>query len=119
MPAGTRAPLKRIHRERFTAPSQSLPPAGEATHRIQVELNGQSVQMDGYEGEALLDSMERADLHPPTGCRSGLCGACRCRVESGEVRLRSNEVLSDAEIEQGWTLACQAEVRGKSVQVRF
>lgn len=113
------APLKRIHRERFTAPSQSLPPAGEATHRIQVELNGQSVQMDGYEGEALLDSMERADLHPPTGCRSGLCGACRCRVESGEVRLRSNEVLSDAEIEQGWTLACQAEVRGKSVQVRF
>ena len=113
------APLHRIHRERFTAPNLPSPPKGEATHCIQVELKGQSARMDGYAGEVLLDSLERAGLHPPAGCRSGLCGACRCRVESGEVRLRNNEVLSDAEIDQGWTLACQAEVRGKSVQVRF
>jgi 3-ketosteroid 9alpha-monooxygenase subunit B len=113
------APPHRVHREHFAGPSRHLAPTGAVTHGIQVELKGQTVQVDGCAGDALLDSLERAGLHPPAGCRSGQCGACRCRVVSGDVRLRHNEVLNDEEIAQGWTLACQAEVSGKSVQVRF
>ncbi|HCJ1437315.1 TPA: ferredoxin--NADP reductase [Pseudomonas aeruginosa] len=113
------APAHRIHSERFTGRDQFPTPSPEVTHRIQVELQGQSVDVDGHAGEVLLESLERAGLHPPTGCRNGLCGVCRCRIETGEVRLRNNATLSDDEIAQGWTLACQAEVRGRSVQVRF
>lgn len=113
------APPHRVHREHFAGPSRLPAPAGAVTHRIQVELSGQTAQVDGYAGDVLLDSLERAGLQPPTGCRSGQCGACRCRVVTGEVRLRHNEVLSDKEIAQGWTLACQAEVSGDAVQVRF
>ncbi|RQD65919.1 2Fe-2S iron-sulfur cluster-binding protein [Pseudomonas aeruginosa] len=113
------APAHRIHSERFTGRDQFPTPSPEVTHRIQVELKGQSVDIDGHTGEVLLESLERAGLHPPTGCRSGLCGACRCRIETGYVRLRHNAALSDNEIALGWTLACQAEVCGNSVQVRF
>lgn len=113
------APPHRIHSESFSGHCQVLPPAGEVTHGIQVELNGQSLQADGHAGEVLLESLERAGLHPPSGCRTGLCGACRCRVEDGAVHMRNNDVLNDEEIRRGWTLACQAEVRGDSVRVRF
>ncbi|HIE0070026.1 TPA: 2Fe-2S iron-sulfur cluster-binding protein [Pseudomonas aeruginosa] len=113
------APPERIHTERFAAPRFALSPAGEATHGIRVELEGRSLHVDGYADELLLDSLERAGLQPPSGCRSGSCGTCRCWVESGEIHLRNNQVLSHTEIEQGWTLACQTEVRGKFVYVRF
>lgn len=113
------APPERIHTERFAAPRPVLSPAGEATHSIRVELEGRSLHVDGYADELLQDSLERAGLQPPSGCRSGSCGSCRCRVESGEIHLRNNQALSHTEIEQGWTLACQTEVRGKFAHVRF
>ncbi|NAW68603.1 2Fe-2S iron-sulfur cluster binding domain-containing protein [Vibrio sp. V27_P1S3P104] len=33
----------------------------------------------------LLESMENAGLLPEYNCRDGHCGACRCRLISGEV----------------------------------
>ena len=36
------------------------------------------------------------------------CGACACRVVTGEVELLHNEVLEDEDFAEGYTLACQA-----------
>ncbi|MCO6582529.1 hypothetical protein KFU43_25270, partial [Escherichia coli] len=60
------APAHRIHSERFPGRDQFPTPSPEVTHRIQVELKGQSVDIDGHTGEVLLESLERAGLHPPT-----------------------------------------------------
>ncbi|MGL6260306.1 class I ribonucleotide reductase maintenance protein YfaE [Vibrio sp. WXL103] len=35
--------------------------------------------------ETLLNAMERAGLEPEYHCRDGHCGACRCKLVSGEV----------------------------------
>lgn len=37
------------------------------------------------EKSSLLEAMEMAGLQPEYHCRDGHCGACRCRLESGEV----------------------------------
>ncbi|WP_394233771.1 2Fe-2S iron-sulfur cluster-binding protein [Niallia oryzisoli] len=45
----------------------------------------------------------------PTGCRRGGCGMCKVKVLQGEFTqdfIRSHEALSDAELENGYALAC-------------
>ncbi|GEM79494.1 class I ribonucleotide reductase maintenance protein YfaE [Vibrio superstes] len=49
----------------------------------------------------LLESMEMSGLKPEFNCRDGHCGACRCKVSSGEVEyigfamayLKEDEIL--------------------------
>ncbi|WP_082957156.1 MULTISPECIES: class I ribonucleotide reductase maintenance protein YfaE [unclassified Vibrio] len=49
----------------------------------------------------LLESMETSGLKPEFNCRDGHCGACRCKLSSGEVEyvgfamayLKADEIL--------------------------
>ncbi|GAB4456091.1 MAG: ASKHA domain-containing protein [Anaerolineales bacterium] len=51
------------------------------------------------------------DIGQPCGGQ-GRCGRCAVQVTSGTVRRRSTLRLSPADIEQGYTLACQTVVEG-------
>ena len=109
----------RIHLERFgaaVARPQAL--SGPSSH-LQVELEGKRHELDVASGEVLLDAMEQAGLQPPSACRSGICSACKCRVVAGSVTMRSNQVLSEQQVRQGWTLACQAEPSSAELQVEY
>ena len=108
----------RIHLERFgTAVSAAAP--GARRSRLKVALDGRHYELDVRRGEVLLEAMEQAGLQPPNACRSGVCAVCKCRVVEGSVRMRSNQVLSEQEVHQGWALACQAEPRSAELQVEY
>ncbi|NDV11214.1 2Fe-2S iron-sulfur cluster-binding protein [Crenobacter caeni] len=107
----------RVHVERF---GQVRAPAGAGrAATLQVALGGQTQSVEARPGEVLLASMERAGLTPPSACRAGACGACKCKVTEGRVKLRENQVLTDADLAEGWTLACQAEPETERVELRF
>lgn len=82
-------------------------------------LDGHTHQLPVAAGEVLLTAMERHGLRPPSACRSGACAACKCRVTSGEVHLRENGALTNAELAEGWTLACQAEAASPRVTLQY
>lgn len=107
-----------IHRERFVAAPTTVAKGGRSS-RLHVALAGQRHELDVSTGEVLLDAMQQAGLQPPNACRSGICAACKCRVVEGSVSMRSNQVLSDQQIRQGWTLACQAEPTSARLQVEY
>jgi 3-ketosteroid 9alpha-monooxygenase subunit B len=108
----------RIHLERFGAVASSKAQGGHSSH-LRVELDGKRHELKVASGEVLLDAMEQAGLQPPSACRSGICAACKCRVVSGSVTMRSNQVLSEQQVRQGWTLACQAEPSSAELQVEY
>ncbi len=43
------------------------------------------VTIESNPSNTLLETMEQAGLKPEYNCRDGHCGACRCKLESGEV----------------------------------
>ena len=45
---------------------------------------------------------------PPYSCESGLCGGCRACLCDGDVHLRANMALHEAEPAEGFILVCQA-----------
>ncbi|MGB5705983.1 MAG: CDP-6-deoxy-delta-3,4-glucoseen reductase [Arenicellales bacterium] len=60
--------------------------------------------------ETILDAALRDNRIFPYGCRSGVCGACKCTLVSGTVDYGEHEefALSDEEKQAGKMLICQA-----------
>lgn len=61
-------------------------------------------------GELLADVLQREGLPIIIACRSGICGSCRCKVTSGNLVRHPDHVLSNQEKEDGFVLACCAEI---------
>ncbi|WP_292954259.1 MULTISPECIES: hybrid-cluster NAD(P)-dependent oxidoreductase [unclassified Neptuniibacter] len=71
---------------------------------IKLTVNGSSFQ--GENQSTLLEQAEDSGISIPAGCRSGVCGACKVTLESGEMHRSSEIPLSEAEKEAGIILAC-------------
>ena len=53
----------------------------------------------------------------PFKCGGGLCGTCRCRIESGiahtdAVKPKERKHLTEEDLQQGYRMACQTFVNG-------
>jgi ferredoxin len=53
----------------------------------------------------------------PFKCGAGICGTCRCRIESGlehtdKVKQKERKHLTDEDIANGYRMACQTFVNG-------
>jgi ring-1,2-phenylacetyl-CoA epoxidase subunit PaaE len=107
-------PRERIHRELFYVEPE--PPA-EVHHvdappgpgaEVVVVLDGRSSTVTVAPDTPILDAAQRVRPDLPFACKGGVCGTCRARVTSGQVRMRRNYALEDEEVAEGYVLTCQA-----------
>jgi NAD(P)H-flavin reductase/ferredoxin len=63
------------------------------------------------QSESILDAAQRAGFEVPYSCRKGVCGTCKGRVVSGEVRAFAGDALGADERAQGTVLFCNARPR--------
>jgi len=75
-------------------------------------INGRAIAV--RQGETLLQAALREGVDFPNSCRVGGCGACRCRLTSGEVTefTETGYLLSADDLNQNTILACQSAPRG-------
>ncbi|WUD59026.1 ferredoxin--NADP reductase [Nocardia sp. NBC_00511] len=73
-----------------------------------VELDGENHEVTWPRQQTLLDAMLAKGLDAPYSCKEGACSACVCRVVTGEVSMRRNEILEEDDLADGYVLACQA-----------
>ena len=107
-------PAERVHQELFYV--EDTPP--EPEQHAEVPLTGgceATIILDGRRttttipaGTPVLDGAQRARPDLPFACKGGVCGTCRARLVSGEVRMRRNFALEQAEIDAGFVLTCQS-----------
>jgi len=58
-------------------------------------------------------------LNLPFSCKGGVCATCKAKVLSGEVDMDLNHGLSEAEVEAGYVLTCQAHPISKTVSIDY
>jgi 3-ketosteroid 9alpha-monooxygenase subunit B len=75
---------------------------------VTIRLDRKKASVPRVPGETLLESARRAGLSPPFSCEAGNCGTCMAKLIEGEVTMRTNEVLEEDEIADGYILTCQA-----------
>ncbi|MFI1990321.1 1,2-phenylacetyl-CoA epoxidase subunit PaaE [Actinoplanes sp. NPDC020271] len=116
---------ERIHRELFwvdEAPPEPVRPES-APHgpssEVTVHLDGRATTVTVEEGTTLLDGVQRSRPDLPFACKGGVCGTCRARVIEGDVTMRRNFALEDAELAAGFVLTCQSTAASPKVVVDF
>jgi ring-1,2-phenylacetyl-CoA epoxidase subunit PaaE len=107
-------PAGRVHRELFYV--EEIPP--EPEQHAEAPLTGgcqATIILDGRRTTTtipadtpVLDGAQRARPDLPFACKGGVCGTCRARLVSGEVRMRRNFALEQAELDAGFVLTCQS-----------
>lgn len=78
----------------------------ECTSMIQVQAN-----------QSLLEAICAHRISVPSSCKNGTCGACWAVKTDGEVKMKSNHVLSEANITEGIILLCQSYPMDQDVTV--
>jgi ring-1,2-phenylacetyl-CoA epoxidase subunit PaaE len=104
----------RMHRELFYV--EDAPP--EQEHHEEKPVSGGcdvTIILDGRQTTTtiaadmpVLDGAQLARPDLPFACKGGVCGTCRARLVSGEVRMRRNFALEQAELDAGFVLTCQS-----------
>jgi 3-ketosteroid 9alpha-monooxygenase subunit B len=93
--------------------------AGEAGGTVTIHLERKKVSVPQVAGETLLETARRAGLSPPFSCEAGNCGTCMARLTEGNATMRTNDVLEEDELADGYILTCQAVPDTPSVTVQY
>ena len=116
-------PAPRVHVERFLSlaenPFEASVDEGGVAAILEVDLDDEKHKLDWPAGQRMLDVMIDAGLDAPYSCRQGVCGACACRLIGGEVEMAHNEVLEEADLAEGYVLACQSIALTDQVSVDY
>lgn len=118
-------PHARVHVERFVSLPEDVDDEMPATlgsgpaYELEAELDGTVHRVQGQPGELLLDALERAGVPAPYSCRAGACAACMCQLVDGDVEMIHNHVLTDADMQANWMLACQSVATSPKVRVKY
>ncbi|WNI16703.1 2Fe-2S iron-sulfur cluster-binding protein [Actinacidiphila sp. ITFR-21] len=116
-------PRSRVHQEIFhvdevpAGPAAAGPTSGGGTVRVTLDGRGGSWPSAG--GESVLETVLRNRSDAPYACKGGVCGTCRAKLVSGEVRMDRNFALEPEETEAGYVLACQSHPVTPVVEVDF
>ncbi|MGH3252265.1 MAG: 2Fe-2S iron-sulfur cluster-binding protein [Trebonia sp.] len=116
-------PAKRVRTERFLSlaenPFEEIPNDGGMAATLSVELDGTTRALPWPPGTRMLDVLIAAGLEAPYSCRQGVCGACACQLTGGQVEMAHNEVLEEADLADGYVLACQAVPLTPDVRISY
>jgi len=103
-----------LHEERFSpsanpgaTETSSLNASDDSHFALSVPAFGTQTRISAE--ETLLDVLEREGLPIIGACRAGVCGSCKCKVESGEVQSSSAMALTPEQVAEGYVLACSSK----------
>lgn len=107
-------PRARVHEERFRSPGsapldESLPTTPQL---VTIRRAGAERTVTVAPGKTILEAATSAGVPLRSSCAMGGCGACKCRLTSGEVAMEEPNCLTDDERAEGLVLTCVGRPRG-------
>jgi len=90
-----------------------------APQKLRIHYLNQWHDLQTGENQTILQAALQNQLHFPYSCGSGVCAACAVKCKTGKVTMVKNEVLTNAEIQQGWVLTCTGYAVSDNVELDF
>lgn len=117
---------EKIHIEYFTSVIDAVAGAEQASSGGSVNAKVTVLQY-GIEtdftletgGLSILEAAIEAGVDAPFSCKGAVCCTCRAKVLEGKVKMNANFALTDAEVEEGFILTCQAHPITEKVVIDY
>jgi ferredoxin-NADP reductase/uncharacterized protein YcbX len=112
----TGVPAEQIKAEAFGGPSPKpsaatmIDEAGPIIGAVTFAESGKSSPV--HAGQTVLDAAACVGIGIDRGCLAGICGRCKVRLLSGDIKMEVDEALDASEKSNGFILACQAKPLG-------
>ena len=106
-----------IHRELFLITAQTQATTSQKA-QVSAKIFGNSHQFETQEGKTILQSGLDQSIPLPFSCQSGLCGMCKMKCTEGKVMMKSNQALTENELQEGYILTCQSLPQTKTITIK-
>ena len=73
--------------------------------KIEFSMSGRTAEID-EQFKNILELAESNGVQIPSDCRVGVCGTCKTKLLSGEVRMETEDGLSEEDKSRGMILPC-------------
>jgi ferredoxin-NADP reductase len=111
----------RIRKENFvletvavTRTAINFPP-----RNIRIKFRNELHDLAVGENQSILQAALQNNVPLPYSCRNGVCSTCTAKCLSGKVEMIKNDVLTDADIADGWILTCTGHPVSDDVVIVF
>lgn len=91
----------------------------ETDRTITIWYNGAPYTVSVPYQSTILDAALQQGIQLPYSCKAGRCSTCRCKVLNGRIWMHYNEVLTDADEEQGYALTCTGHPASDDVVIEL
>lgn len=112
-------PTNRIHMESYGGTADLDTSVQGIASSMELTLGGAQQTVSISPGQTILEAAKAAGLKPPFSCQSGVCGACRAKLVSGDVHMRARMALEDKDIANGALLTCQSLPMTEKLSVSY
>ncbi len=118
----------RIHVERFVSPMDPdraegretpISTGGDVPKVVVMKIDGVSHDIQYEAGKTILECALEQGIEAEYQCEEGYCGCCMAKLRKGDVEMPITDALTEADIENGWVLTCQAHAKGKECEVDY
>jgi ring-1,2-phenylacetyl-CoA epoxidase subunit PaaE len=103
-----------------TSSSGSKADVGASGHTsISILVDDEETTFEMSQQQTVLEAALKQGLDVPYSCQGGICSSCICKITEGTAEMKKNQILSDAEVSEGLTLACQAYPTTATIKIDF
>jgi ring-1,2-phenylacetyl-CoA epoxidase subunit PaaE len=87
--------------------------------KISILVDSEETTFEMSQQQTLLEAALKQGLDVPYSCQGGICSSCICKITEGAAEMKKNQILNDAEVAEGLTLACQAYPTTTTIKIDF
>jgi ring-1,2-phenylacetyl-CoA epoxidase subunit PaaE len=103
-----------------TSSSGSKADVGANGHTsISILVDDEETRFEMSQQQTVLEAALKQGLDVPYSCQGGICSSCICKITEGAAEMKKNQILTDAEVAEGLTLACQAYPTTATIKIDF
>lgn len=109
-----------IRKENFVL--ETIPVSGSQVNypprNIKIHFKNETHNLVVGENQSILQAALQNNLQLPYSCRVGDCSTCAAICKSGKVEMAKNDVLTDADLADGWILTCTGHAVSDDVEIQ-